>query len=43
MVEEEEEVVVKEVISIPDKKKTVKKMETLRKGSEGDEVRAMQV
>ncbi|KAL8481151.1 hypothetical protein ACS0TY_027082 [Phlomoides rotata] len=39
---EEEEVVVKEVISIPDKKETIKKKETLKKGSEGDEVRAMQ-
>ncbi|KAG8369682.1 hypothetical protein BUALT_Bualt14G0039200 [Buddleja alternifolia] len=39
---EEEEVVVKEVISIPDKKEIIKRRATLRIGSEGDEVRAMQ-
>ncbi|KAK4425302.1 protein disulfide isomerase pTAC5, chloroplastic [Sesamum alatum] len=39
---EEEEVVIKEVISIPDKKEAVQKRATLRMGSEGDEVQAMQ-
>ncbi|KAL7145170.1 hypothetical protein ABFS83_07G062400 [Erythranthe nasuta] len=39
---EEEEVVVKEVINIPDTKKIVKKRATLRVGSEGDEVRELQ-
>ncbi|KAK4478282.1 hypothetical protein RD792_017571 [Penstemon davidsonii] len=38
----DEEIVVKEVISIPEKKLTVKRRATLRKGSEGDEVQAMQ-
>ncbi|KAL0414101.1 UNVERIFIED_CONTAM: protein disulfide isomerase pTAC5, chloroplastic [Sesamum radiatum] len=39
---EEEEVVIKEVISIPHKKEAVQKRATMRIGSEGDEVRAMQ-
>lgn len=39
---EEEEVVIKEVISIPHKKEAVQKRATLRIGSEGDEVRVMQ-
>ncbi|KAK6161778.1 hypothetical protein DH2020_005159 [Rehmannia glutinosa] len=39
---EEAEVVVKEVISIPDKKEILKTRATLRKGSEGDQVREMQ-
>ncbi|GER57112.1 hypothetical protein STAS_34903, partial [Striga asiatica] len=39
----EEEVVIKEVISIPDKKEIAKTRVTLRKGSEGDQVRDMQV
>ncbi|KAL3812359.1 hypothetical protein ACJIZ3_013627 [Penstemon smallii] len=38
----DEEIVVKEVISIPEKKLTVKRRAILRKGSEGDEVQAMQ-
>ncbi|GER53736.1 plastid transcriptionally active 5 [Striga asiatica] len=38
----EEEVVIKEVISIPDKKEIAKTRVTLRKGSEGDQVRDMQ-
>ncbi|KAI3469957.1 hypothetical protein Pfo_026620 [Paulownia fortunei] len=38
----EEEVFIKEVISIPDKKERVKRRATLRKGSEGDEVRELQ-
>ncbi|KAH6770199.1 plastid transcriptionally active 5 [Perilla frutescens var. hirtella] len=40
--EEEEEIVVKQVISIPEKKETIIRRATLRKGSEGDEVQAMQ-
>ena len=40
---EEEETVVKEVISTPEKKERVLKSATLRVGSEGDEVGAMQV
>lgn len=40
---EEEEIVVKQVISIPEKKETVTRRTTLRIGSEGDEVQAMQV
>lgn len=39
----EEEIVVKQVISIPEKKETVTRRTTLRIGSEGDEVQAMQV
>ncbi|KAL3620053.1 hypothetical protein CASFOL_034965 [Castilleja foliolosa] len=39
---EVEEVVIKEVISIPDKKEKVKKRSTLRIGSEGDAVQEMQ-
>ncbi|CAA0816687.1 plastid transcriptionally active 5 [Striga hermonthica] len=38
----EEEVAIKEVISIPDKKEIAKTRVTLRKGSEGDQVREMQ-
>lgn len=41
--EEEEEIVVKQVISIPEKKEAVTRRATLRIGSEGDEVQAMQV
>lgn len=40
--EEEEEIVVKQVISIPEKKETVTRRATLRIGSEGDDVQAMQ-
>lgn len=40
---EEEEIVIKEVISVPEKKEIVKKKATLRIGSEGDEVQAIQV
>lgn len=38
-----EEVIVKEVIKVADREENVRKRETLRKGSEGDEVRVMQV
>ena len=41
--EAEEEIVVKEVISVPEKKEKVLRSATLRIGSEGDEVGAMQV
>lgn len=41
--EEEEGVVIKEVVSIPANNQTVKKRSTLRTGSEGEEVHAMQV
>ncbi|KAG6435383.1 hypothetical protein SASPL_100255 [Salvia splendens] len=40
--EAEEEIVVKEVISVPEKKEKVLRSATLRIGSEGDEVGAMQ-
>lgn len=39
----DEEVVVKEVISVSEGKETVKRRVTLRNGSEGEEVRALQV
>ncbi|KAL2506456.1 plastid transcriptionally active 5 [Abeliophyllum distichum] len=38
----DEEVIVKEVIKIADREENGKKRETIRKGSEGDKVRAMQ-
>lgn len=38
-----EEVVVKQLVDIPEKKEMVKKRATLRIGSEGDDVQAMQV
>lgn len=38
-----EEEVIKEVISIPAKKQIARRRATLRKGSEGDQVRELQV